>query len=294
MSHLYYSPPSVSRGISGTPGFFPIAFSPLPVYEKPIPFPNRLKIRTLFMASPTTDQIIQNLSERTNQAVAHYWRTRTHQRRKQEEGGRVDHGLRSAVTGGAQMDGVIDLFTELILSAGMSGQCIFRKRAVELPGFFRPTKEWDLLVVKDRMLITAIEAKSQVGPSFGNNFNNRTEEAIGSALDLWTAFRERAYLDSPQPFLGYFFMLEDCAASNKPVGVKEPHFNVFPEYAGASYMRRYELFCRKLVLERYYTASAFITSASSEGTAGTYAEPAPDLSMDRFARMLISHVRTFV
>lgn len=130
------------------------------------------------------DLFIQNLSERTGQAVAHYWQMRTQQSLKQEEKGRADQGLRSAVTGGAHMDGFIDLFTELIKSEGMSGQYIFRKRAVELPGFFRPTKEWDLLVVKDRMLIAAIEAKSQVGPSFGNNFNNRTEEAMGSALDL--------------------------------------------------------------------------------------------------------------
>jgi hypothetical protein len=147
------------------------------------------------------DQSIQDLDERIRQAVAHYWQTRSTQRHKQEKGGRADQGLRSAVTGGAQMDGFIDLFTELIRSAGMSEQCIFRKKVVELPGFFRPTKEWDLLVVKDRMLIATIEAKSQVGPSFGNNFNNRTEEAMGSALDQWTAFRERAYLDSPQPFL---------------------------------------------------------------------------------------------
>jgi hypothetical protein len=118
------------------------------------------------------------------------------------------------------MDGFIDLFTELITRTGISEQCIFRKKAVELPGFFRPTKEWDLLVVSNRTLIAAIEAKSQVGPSFGNNFNNRTEEAMGSALDLWTAFREQAYLESPQPFLGYFFMLEDCKASNRPVGVQ--------------------------------------------------------------------------
>lgn len=243
------------------------------------------------MAYPV-DRLLQNMTERTAQAVAHYWQTRTVQRLKQKEGGKADQGLRSAVTGGAQMDGFINLFTELIEAAGMPGQCIFRKRAVELPGFFRPTKEWDLLVVKDRMLIAAIEAKSQVGPSFGNNFNNRTEEAMGSALDLWTAFRERAYLESPQPFLGYFFMLEDCAASNKPVGVKEPHFKVFPEYAGASYMRRYQLFCRKLVLERHYTASAFITSTSAAGPAGAYAAPAADLSMDRFSRVLVSHLRT--
>jgi len=66
-----------------------------------------------------------------------------------------------------------------------------------------------LLVVKNGRLLAAIEAKSQVGPSFGNNFNNRTEEAIGSALDLWTAFREGAFNGGIQPFLGYFFMLED-------------------------------------------------------------------------------------
>ena len=76
------------------------------------------------------------------------------------------------------MDGFIDLFTELITDSGIGNPHVFRKKAVELPGFFRPTKEWDLLVVRDDMLLVAIEAKLQVGPSFGNNFNNRTEEAI--------------------------------------------------------------------------------------------------------------------
>jgi hypothetical protein len=237
---------------------------------------------------------VKSLPERTATAVAHYWQTRTAQRKKQEQTGKADQGLRSAVTGGAQMNGFIDLFTELITQAGISPQYVFRKKAVELPGFFRPTKEWDLLVVRDRTLIAAIEAKSQVGPSFGNNFNNRTEEAMGSALDLWTAFRERAYLESPQPFLGYFFMLEDCEASNRPVNVQEPHFKVFPEFVGASYMRRYELFCRKLVLERHYTASAFITSTSHDGLNGVFKTPADDLSIERFAKILVAHVATYV
>jgi hypothetical protein len=236
---------------------------------------------------------VKSLSERTARAVAHYWLTRTAQREKQAQTGKADQGLRSAVTGGAQMDGFIDLFTDLITQTGISVQYVFRKKAVELPGFFRPAKEWDLLVVRDGTLIAAIEAKSQVGPSFGNNFNNRTEEAMGSALDLWTAFRERAYLESPQPFLGYFFMLEDCEASNRPVTVREPHFKVFPEFVGASYMRRYELFCRKLVLERHYTASAFITSSSHEGLNGVFKTPADDLSIERFAKILSAHVATF-
>ncbi len=237
---------------------------------------------------------MKQIANRTAEAVTHYWQTRGAQRKKQEAGGKADQGLRSAVTGGAQMDGFISLFTDLVTQAGIPRNCVFRKRAVELPGFFRPTKEWDLLVVCERTLVAAIEAKSQVGPSFGNNFNNRTEEAIGSALDLWTAFREKAYLESPQPFLGYFFMLEDCEASNRPVSVQEPHFKVFSEFVGASYMRRYELFCRKLVLERHYTASAFITSSSVDGLKGAYKTPADDLSMERFAKVLVAHVATFV
>jgi len=36
---------------------------------------------------------------------------------------------------------------------------------------------------------------------------------------------------------------------------------------------RYELFCRKLVLERHYTASAFISSSSLDGLKGTYRTP---------------------
>lgn len=128
---------------------------------------------------------MENLDGRISEAVSHYWRTRKSQREKQQERGVSDAGLRSAVTGGAQMDGFIRLFTDIIEAAGMDKCHILGKKgSLELPGFFRPTKEWDLVVVKNGHLIAAVEAKSQVGPSFGNNFNNRTEEAMGSALDL--------------------------------------------------------------------------------------------------------------
>lgn len=240
------------------------------------------------------EDLFQNLVNRTGKAVAHYWKTRSDQRNRQQQEGKADQGLRSAVTGGAQMDGFIDLFTEIIIAFGIPEPSIYRKKAVELPGYFRPTKEWDLLVVQENTLILALEAKSQVGPSFGNNFNNRTEEAMGSAIDLWTAYREHAFLASPQPFLGYFFMLEDCEASNRSVKVQQPHFQVFPEFLNASYLRRYELFCRKLVLERLYSASAFIVSSPDRGLKGEYSSPAEDLSVERFVRTLIGHIRAFV
>jgi hypothetical protein len=89
-------------------------------------------------------------------------------------------------------------------------------------------------------------------------------------------------------------MLEECEASLRPVKVKEPHFRVFREFEGASYQRRYELFCRKLVRERHYTASAFITSTGSEGIKGSFKTPADDLSLERFAKILTGHIGSFV
>ena len=65
------------------------------------------------------DYILRDLPERSGRAVAHYWKTRAGQRDKQKQTGKADQGLRSAVTGGAQMDGFIDLFTDLITESGI-------------------------------------------------------------------------------------------------------------------------------------------------------------------------------
>lgn len=236
----------------------------------------------------------EDLSKRVAKAVAHYWQTRESQGKKQgAKTGQKDAGARAAVTGGAQMDGFILLLCDLIQEAGVASEHIFHKQCLQLPGFFRPTKEWDLLVVRDGQLILGLEAKSQVGPSFGNNFNNRTEEAMGSALDLWTAFREGAFNKTVKPWLGYIFLLEDCPGSQRPVKNKEPHFKVFPEFEGASYAKRYELFCRKLMRERHYSAAAFMTATKAGGLKGEHEEPAEDLRFELFARSLVAQCNAY-
>jgi len=130
--------------------------------------------------------------------------------------------------------------------------------------------------------------KSQVG-SFGNNFNNRTEEAIGNATDLWTAYREGAFAPSPRPWLGYLMLLEDSTGSQKPIGVSEPHFKVFEEFRGTSYSRRYELLLLKLVRERLYDSACLVLSSERDGPQGRYAEPCEELTFERFVTALTAH-----
>ena len=229
---------------------------------------------------------LKELNTHAQRAVAHYWQTRTKQRSRQEQSGKADQGFRSAVTGGAQMDGFVDLFANLITDAGIPPECIHRNSAVELPGYFRPTKEWDLLVIRDRTLIAAIEAKSQVGPSFGKSFNNHTEEAVGRAVDVWDAYRQGMFATGYQPFVGYLFMLEDCAATRRPIPVPKTHYPVRPEFHRSSHMENYESFCRKLIFERHFSATAFITSSRTTGRLGQYETPSEDVSLMRFARIL--------
>jgi hypothetical protein len=240
--------------------------------------------------NPSTLAQLRNL---VPDAVKFYWQTRSKQLQKQRAAGGSDQGLRSAVTGGAQMDGFIELLRKLVIESGIDQANIYHEESLELPGYFRPNKKWDFIVVVKGQLVAALEAKSQVGPSFGNNFNNRTEEAMGSALDLWTAFREKAFGSKVRPWIGYMFLLEDCVPSNRPVSVKEPHFKVFPEFENSSYAKRYELFCRRLVLERHYDAAAFMMSNAEKGANGVYSEPASDLTFQMFANSLVGHVAAF-
>ena len=229
---------------------------------------------------------MDDLQRQMAEAVRFFWDTRSRQQLKQETSGRQDQGSRGAVTGGSQLDGFIGLVSEILVKCGIPQRTIFRKKRVDLPGYFRPTKEWDLLVVVDGELLASIEFKSQVGPSFGNNFNNRTEEAMGTATDLWTAYREGAFKESTRPWLGYFMLLEEAPGSVSPVKCSESHFPVFPEFRGASYAQRYEIFCRKLMRERLYDASCLILSERATGIQGQYREPARDLDFAAFLASL--------
>jgi hypothetical protein len=185
------------------------------------------------------------------------------------------------------MDGFISLVREYLCENGLPKTQVFCGEATELPGWYRPEKQWDLLVVADRQLLAGIEFKSQVG-SFGNNYNNRTEEAIGSAVDVLAAYREGAFKPSSRPWLGYMMLLEEAQGSMRPVKARDPHFKVFPEFKAASYGRRYEVLLTKLVRERLYDSVCLLLSSAKGGAKGNYREPVPELSFQHFIASLLA------
>jgi hypothetical protein len=192
--------------------------------------------------------------------------------------------------------GALDtLITDILLAAGLDRLHVHTRTALELPGYYRPEKKWDLLVVADARLVLAIELKSHVGPSFGNNYNNRTEEAIGNAEDIWTAYREGRFGSTPPPFLGWLMLLEDCPAVHRPVRPAEPYFETDPIFrpAGtpASYAQRYAVLCERLVLERKYSAACLALATNARPT--TVSFPVEAFDFARFAAAIDAHARLF-
>ncbi len=234
---------------------------------------------------------LADYEKKTRKAVKAFWGNREAAKLKQLESGKADQGERAGVTSGKNMDGFMALILDLIKANGLARAEFYRHRTVlTLPGYFRPTKLWDLLVIHKGELIAAIELKSHVGPSFGNNFNNRTEEAIGTAHDLWTAYREEAFGKQPRPFVGWLMMVEDAPKSRCPVRDASPHFPVFEDFKGASYLKRYDLLCQKLVQEQLYTTACVITAPREAAKTGEFAELSPMTGLKTFVTSLAGHV----
>lgn len=214
-------------------------------------------------------------------AVKSFWETK--QKQLVASG---DSSNRGAVVGGKQLDAFIELFKTLAIEQGIPQNCIYTNQTY-LPGFFRSSKDWDLLVISpNKKLIAAIELKSQIG-SYGNNFNNRAEEAIGSAVDIWTAFRENQFPNQSAPWIGYLTIVGKDDKSTSPVRNNEPHYPVLSEFKAASYLERYQILCQKLMLERHYSMAALLCTSGPNH----YESFSENTSIERFICSFIGQLR---
>ncbi|MYY03224.1 MULTISPECIES: PaeR7I family type II restriction endonuclease [unclassified Streptomyces] len=196
-------------------------------------------------------------------AVAAYWGAKELQGEQSAIKAAVGAGTAGSVRGGKHFDSITILLSKFFLDAGYPPESIrvTRSQGLELPGYFRPQKQWDLVVVHRDTLVAAFEMKALGGPSFGNNYNNRVEEALGSAVDLRHANLAGLY-PGEDPWLGYFFIMQDEEGSCRPVRPAMGALPVDDIWHGMSYQERFGVFCQRLMSERLYDAACYITSSA--------------------------------
>lgn len=244
-----------------------------------------IQIHAIEMASP----ILENLEDELSTATQFYWETRSGQASDQRVSENSTRGRRAGVLGGKQMDGFATLVEDILTENGVPEEAIVHDYHATLPGYFRHEKEWDTAVVHEGELLAAIEFKSQAS-SFGNNLNNRVEEAVGSNTDLLEAYEEGVFAPSPPPWLGYLMLMADNENSRAEPRLREPNFSADEEFQDASYVDRMELLCLRMVRKRLVNGAAFLLSDQESGLEGKYDEPNEELQFERFVRSLTSHV----
>ena len=137
----------------------------------------------------------------------------------------------------------------------------------KIPSIFRPSKKWDCVILnKDGQIVAVIELKSHLGSGenydFIKNFNNRVEEALGSATDfqlsipyLWPAVRK--------PFVGFFLLLED-----HPNSIGEKQIRIDANYAIKDEKICYQYYHKKNIYQRWEQCFEALTNAKSYDACG--------------------------
>lgn len=213
---------------------------------------------------PSLAQTLPDYTGTVAKAVAEYWNVRTSQAERSRAQGVLNTGLRSEVTGGRHLDALQTLLVQVFADAGIPPRLMEVKRR-PIPGYFRRDKSWDIVLMVDTRVVGIIELKSIVGSSPGQNFNNRTDEALGQAMDVWKAV-ERGIIDTPlRPWLGYFMLLEDHAAFAKPVKPRRPVWNPDPVFDDATYAKRFQIFFERMVRERLLDAACLVLGRREDG-----------------------------
>lgn len=208
---------------------------------------------------------------------------------RQEERGRHDQGARAKVTSGKHLDRVADVIRDDLISRGFdASDVLVGGRSLTLPGWFRMAKDWDMLAFDGGDLLAAVELKS-INSSFGNNANNRTEEALGSAVDAAHAIK--GWLipsENVMPALAYVLVIRDCDGSRRTASNRKPVYPADDVFTDTSYLDRLTIMCRRMLEERIYQA-VWVVYVDTEQRVIT--EPDPALSYDRFIEILASQLR---
>ncbi len=218
-------------------------------------------------------------------AVEYFWARRDEQRSKLADEGRSG----GAARGNGHMRGFEHLVMSACIGAGVDRSEISTGQPT-LPGYFRASKQWDLVVTHKRNLVAAIEFKSQVG-SVGKNYNNRFEEALGSATDVRAAHERNGMFGTVRPWLGYVFVLQESSETERSMRPPNALFRPDAVFDGLSYNQRYQVMMTRLLETDTYQAGWFLTTKRSDGGTVTSTEPLAVASFAEFTAGLVERIR---
>lgn len=218
-------------------------------------------------------------------AVSEFWAIKSSQQSAADQVGKSGAGTSGSVRAGKHMTPFEELIQQVVRDAGIivdppAGDTVY------LPGYYRETKSWDVVLQYKGHVLAVVEAKSQ-GSSLANNFNNRVEEAIGQAADVWKSHERGFLISGLRPWVGYLMVVEETLKTTSPkhllVGkAVPPGMKVDGSFDGMSYAERYARAFERLDQERMLDATCVAITSGPD----SYSYPNEWLSFNGFAAQL--------
>ena len=228
---------------------------------------------------------VPDYSEQFAAAIKDYWQVKASQKAASSSDGKSKD-----VRAGKHMDDFERLIHTVVTDAGIELDPQPETK-IYLPGYYRETKSWDVVMQYKGHVLAIVEAKSQ-GSSLANNFNNRVEEAIGQAADIWKAHERGFLVSGMRPWVGYLMIVNEDTKTTEPKHLAKGKtiptgMKIDERFDGMSIAERYAEAFGRLDQERMLDATCVAITKDEN----SYSYPNEWLSFNGFAAQLWGRCR---
>ena len=217
--------------------------------------------------------------------LINFWSQKNDAVRRLAEAGIVGTGAQAR--NARHMESLATFVRQMFLEAGLSESDV-RVNGV-IPGYYRRSKDWDIVATYKDNLVAVVELKSQVG-SEGNNGNNRIEEALGNSRDASAAQELNQAFGNLPIWTAFCVAFGSSPDDAKPTRAPQSMFSLDPVFAGMTYARQWEIAVTRFIQTGAYDAGWMVTTWVAADGDVRFAEPVPTATAATLATQIRARV----
>ncbi len=214
-----------------------------------------------------------------------YWRAKGVANARIEATGMIGTGAQAR--DGRHMGSTAKFVRQMFIDAGLAEHEVTLNTVV--PGYYRRSKNWDVVAVHKGNLVGLVELKSQ-NDSPGENANNRIEEAIGNAHDAIAVQDVTEAFGSLGVWAAWAMIFHrdvDRVSSRE----RTAKFPLDPAFYPFSYAKQYGIMIQRLIAHNVYQAGWMLeTWVNDDDTIG-FEEPVPTATAETLRTQIEARVK---
>lgn len=192
------------------------------------------------------------------------------------------------------MQSIAKFVRQMFIDAGLAESDVTVDSVV--PGYYRRSKNWDVVAMHKGHLVGVVELKSQAS-SPGNNANNRIEEAIGSSVDAKAVQELTGAFGNLGVWAAWCMTFSRDCESGDPIrltGAQRARLRFplnDPAFDNMTYAKQYATAIERFISQKIYDAGWMVTTwVNSDGTIG-YDEPIPTATAQTLSTQIEARVK---